>query len=58
MKEENSKKFSSTGRAVIITSLTAAIVIAVVNAGVYTWARYHSEDSGKLFELADDIIKQ
>ncbi len=41
------KKFSSAGKIIIIVSLSAAFIIAAVNIGVYTWAKYHSEDSGK-----------
>lgn len=50
MEEEinnNRKKFSSAGKIIIIVSLSVAFIIAAVNIGVYTWAKYHSEDSGK-----------
>lgn len=50
MREEtkkNNKRFSPAGRAIIGISLSLAIIIAMTNIGVYTWAKYHSEDSGK-----------
>lgn len=45
--KENRKKFSSAGKAIIIISMSISIIIAAANIGVYTWAKYHSEDSGK-----------
>ncbi len=45
--KKEKQKFSPLGRAIIIISLSAAFLISAANIGVYTWAKYHSEDSGK-----------
>lgn len=47
MKKENKTGFSPIGKVIIAISLSAAFLITAVNIGVYTYAKYHSEDSGK-----------
>lgn len=45
--KRNKKPFSSAGRAIIAVSLSIALLILTINIGVFTYAKYHSEDSGK-----------
>ncbi len=45
--QSNNKKFSPLGKAIIAASLAVAFIISAANIGVYTWAKYHSDDSGK-----------
>lgn len=47
MKKENNIKFSPAGKVITAVSLTITFLITAVNIGIYTYAKYHSEDSGK-----------
>lgn len=45
--KKNKNAFSSVGKTIIAVSVSVAFVILAVNIGVFTYAKYHSEDSGK-----------
>lgn len=45
--KRNKKTFSSAGKTIIAASLSVTFLILVINIGVFTYAKYHSEDSGK-----------
>lgn len=47
MEKRNKKPFSSVSKAIIAASLSVAFLILAINIGALTYAKYHSEDSGK-----------
>lgn len=47
MEKRNKKPFSSVSKMIIAVSLSVTFLILAVNIGVFTYAKYHSEDSGK-----------
>lgn len=47
MEKRNKKPFSSVSKAIIAVSLSITFLILAINIGVFTYAKYHSEDSGK-----------